>query len=320
MPEVLLTKSRLTAWRRCKRFHRLRYLDGWESASRSEALTFGTIVHAGLEAYWSKRIVDDMTVNVDPILEIKAEEILLAYTKVAWPDRDDYEVVAVEHPVRFPLLNPDTMQASRTYEMASVIDLVLKRKSTGEMILVEHKTTGSDFSDDAADYWNRLSMDPQLSLYVVACEAEGWKIDRIIYDVMARPQLRLKLATPLDKRRYTKKGVLDARQRELDETPEDFRARLRADITERPERYFGRREIARVESEIQDGMLDTWEEAKAIRQAELSGRHPRNPDACHLYGNTCEYYDLCALGVNPAESALYVKREAHPELPKAITA
>lgn len=306
----LLTKSRLTTWRRCKRLHRLRYLDGWESSRESEAITFGHLLHVGIESWWRDKPLA-LPLSDDPYMQAKATEVLLGYS---WPDREGYEVLAVEHPVTFPLLNPDTMQPSRLYEMGAILDLVLRRIRTGEIILVEHKTTGSDFSDDASGYWNRLAMDPQLSLYVVACESQGWKVDRIIYDVIARPQLRPKLATPEENRRYTKDGKLDARQRDRDETPEEFRARLRADIESRPERYFARREIARVESEIRDGMLDTWEEAKAIRQAELSGRHPRNPDACHLYGTTCDFYDVCAYGTDPAGSSLYVKRDRDADL------
>ncbi len=310
----LLTKSRLTAWRRCKRLHRLRYIDGWDSTRESEAITFGQLVHEGLEAFWTGQPLD-LPAPDDPILMGKACEIMAGYIRHAWPDRLDYEVLAVEYPVTFPLLNPETMQSSRTYEMGAILDLVLRRKATGEIILVEHKTTGSDFSDDASGYWNRLAMDSQLSLYVIACEAQGWKVDRIIYDVIARPQLRQKLATPEEARRYRKSdGALDARQRDADESLEEFCLRLREDIDARPERYYARREIARVESEIRDGMLDTWEEAKAMRQAELSGRHPRNPDACHMYGTTCDFYDICAYGVDPSGSSLYVKRDRSADL------
>ena len=311
----IITASRLHAFRKCKRYHRLRYLDGWQAAQAGEPITFGRMVHSGLEAFWRGTDAPQMQAD-DPVLGVKAEEILRAYTR-AWSDRDEYAVVAVEIPHRWPLLNPDTFQPSRTFEMGGVIDLLLKRKATGEIILVEHKTTGSDFSDDSADYWRRLAMDSQLSIYVVAAESLGYRVDRIIYDVIARPMLRLHKATPLESRKHTKDGKLYANQREADESLEDFRARLRADIDERPERYYGRREIARTESEVKDGMLDIWQEAKAIREAEVSGRHPRNPDACHQMG-TCEMYDICAYGVEPEHSALYQRRDdPHPELTRA---
>lgn len=298
-----LTHSRLRSFRKCPRHHKLRYLDGWAPVQVSEALSFGRSLHLALESYWNNTPL--------PVLEdARAAEVMAAYQ---WPDRDDYDVLAVEKQIRFPLINPDTMKASVTFEMASVLDLLLRRRSTGETILIEHKTTGADFSDDAADYWRRLAMDAQLSIYVVAAESATWKVDRIIYDVIARPLMRPYKATPLEARKYTKAGALYANQRGGDESPEDFRERLRADIAERPERYYGRREIARTESELLEGMRDVWQEARAIRDAELAGRHPRNPDACHQY-STCEFYEICALGVDPETSSLYVRKPIHEEL------
>ncbi len=314
----LITKTRLQSFRKCKQHHKLRFIDGWRPARDNEAVSFGTVFHAGCEAWWKTGDLElalaAMKAPDDELLLIKAQEALRAYVTHGWPDRAEYEVLAVELSVTWPLLNPETMQASRTYQMGGVLDLVLKRRETSQVILVEHKSTGADFSDDAADYWKRLDMDPQLSIYVVGGESAGFQFDRIIYDVVARPQLRLKEATPVESRRYTKDGRLDARQRDRDETLEEFRARLRADIEARPERYCGRREIARMESQVRDGMLDTWEEAKFIRQAELSGRHPRNPDACHQ-GGTCEFFDVCAYGLDPAQSSLFRKTKTlHPEL------
>jgi len=311
-----MTHSRLRAFRKCPQFHHLRYVEGWMPTTTSDPLGFGTMLHRGIEGWWTGAEV--LPESDDAIMQIKASEIIYAYTRYAWPDRDDYEVLAVEKEQRYPLLNPDTMKPSVTYEMASVMDLILRRKKTGEIILVEHKTTGSDFSDDAADYWRRLAMDSQLSIYVVAAEAAEFPVDRIIYDVIARPMIRRKLATPVEERKYTKATAtapsrLYAGQREADESDEEFRIRLRDDIDARPERYFGRREIVRTESEILDGMRDVWAQARMIRDAELSGRHPRNPDACHNMG-TCEYYDVCAFGVNPAESTMFQKAAIHAEL------
>ena len=48
----LLTNSRLRAWRDCKRRHRLLYLDGWRPRREDEAVSFGRLVHLGLEGWW----------------------------------------------------------------------------------------------------------------------------------------------------------------------------------------------------------------------------------------------------------------------------
>jgi hypothetical protein len=50
----LLTNSRCSAFNKCRRYHKLRYEDRIERVEpESEALQFGTLIHAGLEAYYN---------------------------------------------------------------------------------------------------------------------------------------------------------------------------------------------------------------------------------------------------------------------------
>lgn len=50
----LLTNSRLKALRKCARYHQLRYEQGIERVDEDkEALTFGALIHTGLEAYFN---------------------------------------------------------------------------------------------------------------------------------------------------------------------------------------------------------------------------------------------------------------------------
>ena len=52
--------------------------------------------------------------------------------------------------------------------------------------------------------------------------------------------------------------------------------------------------------------------------AAIAGRAPRNPDACTMYG-TCEYFDVCANGVDPEKSTMFRRLEtAHTELQFAV--
>jgi uncharacterized membrane protein YhfC len=48
----LITTSRLKAYRACPRLHHNRYDLGIRPAEQAEALTFGTLGHVGLEAWW----------------------------------------------------------------------------------------------------------------------------------------------------------------------------------------------------------------------------------------------------------------------------
>ncbi len=318
-----LTISRLKTFRSCARKHELRYVKRIVPTTKRESLAFGTLFHIALESFWGGKDVDtaltDMIIaaakeSTDPMIVAKVRALVLGYVKSWAPVRNDYHVLAVEAPFAFPLLNPDTMAASRTFQMEGKIDLILKEKATGRVLLVEHKTTADDISDDSAHYFKKLAMDGQLSLYVVGAESLGHTIDGIIYDVAAKPGLTPKKATPIADRKYTKEGKLYAAQRERDETVEEFGVRVAEDLAERPARYFRRVEVARLEAEIREGMKDVWHDARIMRESELAGRAPRNPDACTLYG-TCEYFDVCAYGLDPAQSTQFKTIPvAHPEL------
>lgn len=333
MSTEALTVSRLKSFRKCRRHHKLRYLDGIVPVKDSTPLRFGTIVHAGLEAWWK---TGDMGNVLDAVAKVgrdgeaievaKAMEVLSRYPD-AWPDRASYDVVAVEASWETPLPNPDAknLATSRTFHLAGKIDVLLRRKATGALILVEHKTTSQDVSPEST-YWKKLAMDTQLSLYVLGVEALGHgKVDAIIYDVLKTPGQELKLATPVELRKYTQAKAgqpsrLYANQRETDETVEELAQRVGADIDEDRSKYFGRREVVRLDDELYEAVLDTWQDAKEMIAAKAAGRAPRNPDACSIYG-TCEFYDICAFGVDPDQSPSFRRLgSVNPELASSATA
>ena len=48
----LLTNSRIKTYRSCQRKHKLRYVDGYRAVRSNENQRFGTLIHAGLEAFF----------------------------------------------------------------------------------------------------------------------------------------------------------------------------------------------------------------------------------------------------------------------------
>lgn len=117
-------------------------------------------------------------------------------------------------------------------------------------------------------------------------------MEACLYDVVRRPGLKPLRATPVESRKYTAKGFLYANQREADETPEEYRLRVRAEIAERPERYLARGELVRLESEERESAFDTWQTARLLREAELAGFAPKNSDSCQAFGG-CPYLPVC---------------------------
>lgn len=112
-----------------------------------------------------------------------------------------------------------------------------------------------------------------------------------------------------------KGGKLYANQRAQDETSDEYRARIRADIAANPTKYFARRTIARTERDLFEYLTDVWAESRIMRDAELAGVAPKSPEACHRFG-TCAFWNVCAYGLDPADHPeLYVRvANVHPEL------
>jgi hypothetical protein len=188
------------------------------------------------------------------------------------------------------------------------------------LYLVEHKTAGEDITP-GSPYWKRLTLDPQISLYLEAAETLGYPVAGVIYDVLGKPKLKPYQATPVDKRQYTqptkKEPVprLYANQRDRDETAEEFGDRVLQAIMEKPDAYYQRQKIVRLQSERFESAMDTWHTASAIRESRRLKVFPRNPDSCFQYFRECDFYPICS-GLTTADDPLMYKREerAHEEL------
>jgi hypothetical protein len=88
-------------------------------------------------------------------------------------------------------------------------------------------------------------------------------------------------------------GRLYANMREHDETPDEYRARLRLDIIENVESYFKRGIVVRSVSEEREAAHDAWDVAEQVSRSRLTGRWSRNVDACERYGRFCDHFAVC---------------------------
>lgn len=317
----LMTASRARCARSCQRQHRYQYWDGYRPVRVDENLTFGTLTHLWLEAWWSvgggdrlEAALSSIPTDVDPFDRARAEVMARGYD-ARWGDVE-CEVVGVEVEFRGPLQNPDTGAPSRTWKVGGKIDAIA-RLPDGRVMVVEHKTSSEDVSA-GSDYWKRLQIDGQISFYYDGARALGLKVDGCIYDVLAKPALRPLKATPPESRKYTKDGRLYANQRDRDETPEEYRDRLVEAVSANPNAYYARGEVVRLESELEEARYDTWALSKSLQEAHRAGRYPRNPDACVRYGHTCPFFGVCT-GCESLDNPELFRRNAsvHPELSEA---
>jgi len=89
-------------------------------------------------------------------------------------------------------------------------------------------------------------------------------------------------------------GKLYANMSAEDETPDEYRARLRESIAHEPDRYYQRGSVVRLEEELRDHAYDLWAHARAIADDGRTGRAPKNPDGCVMYGRSCGFFDFCS--------------------------
>lgn len=82
-------------------------------------------------------------------------------------------------------------------------------------------------------------------------------------------------------------------QRDTDETPDDFYARVVTDIAERPDDFYTRMIITRTEAQKQRGRQSILDTIKLARLAEVVDVFPMNDAACFAYNSKCPFYDAC---------------------------
>jgi hypothetical protein len=277
----------------------------------SDALRIGSAYHIGLEVW---KTTHDAIQAVEHVRKMYAEsecppwhtqgdfdterEIASALVHgyaVRYADDLIVEHVAVELKFDLPIRNPTTGRAHDTLRNQGKIDEI-GRLPDGRLAVIEHKTCGESI-ETGSDYWARCRMDSQISRYYMAARELGYDVSTVVYDVVRKPQIRPKAIAKADRAMATSQGrYFDVTLHEIcpdRETPELFGARLRADLASRPDHYYNRVEIPRLQSDLDDFASEQWQIAQQIMVGERFDRYYRNTNACsHPY--RCTYFDVCS--------------------------
>lgn len=344
----LLTASRARSARACRRRHYLQYGLGYRPAEDAQQLRFGTLAHKGLEAWWLAKQAGQPQeawldaalhaldgADADPV-DVARLQVLLTGYHFRWKD-EPHEVLGVEARFEGPLVNPETGRPSRSWRLAGKLDVLVRDTRDGRVLIVEHKTSSEDVSP-GSDYWRRLRMDGQVSVYFEGARFLGHAVDACLYDVLGKPAHRLAQVPVLDEAGL--KVVLDANgerartaggkwRQSADaaqglvvqtraETVEEYRARVMEAVSAAPDRFFARGEVHRLEEDMRGALLDVWQLAASLLDEERLGRYPRNPDACMAPGRTCPFLSVCAGEASIDDPRLFVRLDdVHPELAEA---
>jgi len=363
----LWTSSRLSATRRCGRLGHYRYGLGLGEPA-SDTARFGSVGHeaieAGLRAYTAgpeERLLRALA-KCDALPDVyeraRARAAIVGYWE-RW-GAEPWEILAVEEQFRFLLGD---------IEIGGKIDALIRDLATGLVYVVEHKFTSQDATAGSV-YWERLTIDTQVSIYVDGAAFLGHgEIAGVIYDAISKPQHDPALATPEERRKYTIEkrtagkgckwcgGVAGGRkkepvqgtgkapgdlpcpmckgsgwevepkhepsrlyagQRDSDESPDAFEARVLEAIAKSPDSFYRRATIVRLEDELPKMRADILDTIRLAKVADLFDIHPRNPDACAKYGSLCGFFDACAGRADITDPVRFPRGMAHAEL-AAIT-
>jgi hypothetical protein len=300
----ILTNSRLKAFRRCQEYHHFRYNKQVVPRDKAPALHFGSAFHVGVEA-WRLSAGSDQEERIgaafaaareiwtgDTFGLVRIEELLRGYNH-RWASsslEDPQNLLAIEKQWFMPLLRSDG-SSSKTWQLAGKVDAI-SQDDSGRICLVENKTTSSDITPGGS-YWKGLRLDGQVSLYWLAAQHMGMRPHSCVYDVSRRPLQSPLRATPKSRQRFRKDGRLFANQRAQDETLDEFRSRVRADIENNPLRYYQRMTLVRDRAELERYSADLSNLADQMDNVSLMKSWVRNTDACKQYGRLCSYFDVC---------------------------
>jgi len=334
MKSNILTSSRMSDARACARREYIKYELGYRGRTDSNALYFGSMLHLMLEEWWSEplpalRLSKALYAIRDIDIRDEFERAKLIALMAGYDSMYECQLIETSHDEGRPavevqfetnLMNPLTNMPSRTWRLAGKLDAIGVDLAEAYPLpeVVEHKSSASNIGP-GSDYWARLCMDSQVSIYFDGAAALGVQAAAVLYDVIGKPTIRPHKATPAEARKYIQKGPEEGRlykgQREEDETPDEYGARLAADIAAAPEEYFRRGKVVRLEHELFEARLDLWSTAKRTNEFYKAKYWPKNPDSCLSYGALCQFFGVCTRTQSLEDESLFVKLDnPHLEL------
>lgn len=319
MSKELLTVSRMNALLGCPRKHYWMYEIGLRSDTDAAALRFGSAWHKAMEERWAGKSFDEALEAALPEGELDELEAvkLMALLAGYYEYYKDEPITELYPEIQFEM----PMDKSRTFNIAGKIDGL--GMMDGQQFMLEHKTTSDDIKPDS-EYWLRLRFNGQVMQYLHAARANSWNPQKVIYDVTRKPSIKPKEVPVLDddgkKIVYDRSGERvykrNGEPRESSdkakgfalqsamETPEQYGERLAADVMERPEFYFARREVPVLDQDIEEFLTQRVELGKAIlgyRQAQKRVARPEQawPRNCNaLTCRMCPYGSFCLQNIS----------------------
>ncbi len=318
----LLTTSSVRCYRSCPRLYHIQYELGIRPVKKAHALFFGDLIHQALEVWWANlgRVDGDTLLNIaqaamrgkseDPFDAAVADVLIWGYHHRYHDKSERVQTQETEKHFKVTLRNPRTGRPSQKFKLGGKRDA--KALINSRPFLIEHKTSSEDITQGSA-YWEKLLIDSQISNYITSLIEAGDDVEGCLYDVIKKPTMKPRLATPEDKR-YKTDGEMRKGARDHDETPAEFAQRLADDIELNPDKYYQRKVVVRLEGELRASQDDIWMTAKQVHQSRKHAIWPRNDSYCFKWQRACSFFGVCT-GTEQLTDQRFEKLDSvHPEL------
>lgn len=205
---LMVSHSQLGVWNRCSFKWHLGYQEGWSNKNQPIYFERGGRIHEALAEYYEGVKQGKIALGDDSFLRTLTTEwvkegvpvelvndvmqIVGRYIRDYSPFNDnDLEILSVEERFVMDLETP----LGRPYKLQGIIDLVVRVKSTGKIIIIDHKSSGNaSFRSEEA-----LSMDTQLPSYVHLLRNEGVDVFGMAYNFLNTYNYKDRRNTPVDK-------------------------------------------------------------------------------------------------------------------------
>ena len=263
----------------------------------------------------------------DPYARAAPRAVLRAYVEYWWTDATTYQIEAVELPFRLPVktgrgrlvkgrlcetcgggggVGPNEKDCPECLGVGRLrphregrIDLVVKERESGRILVVEHKSTSWNPQDDR--YYSGLEVDLQTALYFDAAREMGLNPAGVLYDVIRRPEYEAPKPAPAlkkDGKPRAQKAEVQYSNPRHGERAEDYEERVYqlATSPETREQWFARRELEISEEQIRRAREIVHEQVDLIRWREKTGHYAQQGDkyTCARPGAVCGWLDVCA--------------------------
>lgn len=257
---MAISYSETQAFKTCQKMHEWQYTKGIRPKEKAEALFFGSAIHSALEMLYKDMPLGAALSALDELDDVnraKARALITRYHEkyMTMP----VDVVAVEQWVKHTF-GEDSIFGKQ--EFIGRVDAIIEQD--GRRWIVEHKTATS--VDEA--YLERVQIDTQSMLYILAAREEFGEIEGVIYDILIKPAIRLKKA----------------------ESIEEFEERCLADVDGE---NFVRVQQRFTEYDLEDARLEFRLLCIDIDARKKGMMAYRNTGACNAIGRTCPYLCLC---------------------------